>query len=907
MSHGRSKSTVISLLAAISVFATDLAFAVDEITVTTRKTEENLQDVPIAITAIPEAVLQRSGVSGLEDVTKFSPSFIFDQNSAQKDVRIAVRGLSATRGRSNVAFLVDNIDVTSEAIGTSGAGLLTSQRLLGDVQRVEAVKGPQSALYGRAAFAGAINYVTKDAPDEFEASIGTQIAQYEDYQVDGSVGAPINDQLGFIFNGYWFDSEGQYNNAITKTPLGGGDGYGGALTLNWDPLDNLDVKTRIEYTDENYDDLPRARYVEDVFVTAPNPGTTINGGNDFEGSYPSTYGSTGTAEFPLRRSENPRSYCIPTGTGPTGRATYDCDINRPSQDYEGTSQELFRISTVINWDPQNINGTFSSLTGYIDSETHEEYDWDANAAGRPDMIPANADDPVFSSGSHDIYNDDTVEIFSQEFRWRSEFDGPLNYTLGLQYWTQERVQIEQGILGGADVPDDEGGTIVGDPMWQEDFFQVLETGDNFRDPRVVEDDHKSIYGMIEWDINDQWKSTFEGRFTKEKFKQERAIWLGAFGTFFLTANDQDCSFNNSVGCNTFDVIENQDIGILAEKAPQNVFLVSDVESDFFAPKFTLEFKPTDEALYYFSAGKGVKPAGLDVLGGGGQPAQTQPGAFDLTDPQGFADAKDEVIQTYLGEREFASEKMWAYELGSKQTFSGGLGDLVLNSALFFQDYTDKQVSVRTVNPETGLTTRQTINAGKAEVWGVELEASWFTAIEGLTINAGYTWLDTEYVEFDEVTSSSNTAAKLGNCIPQNALGNPDGPLNRCLVSRAGKQLERAPEHAVVFNANYTRPLAGTAWEWFVEGDAQYQSSRFADTENTTEFDSYSKVNLRAGLTADNWEALIFIDNAFDDDTVTSGSEIPDFSQELTFPAPAFITLGILPEKRQVGVRANYNF
>ena len=142
MSHGRLLSTVVSLVAALSVITTNSAFAIDEIVVQTRKTDENLQDVPIAISVIGEQVLERMGSDGLEDITKFSPSFIFDQNTNLKSVRIAVRGLSAARGRSNVAFLVDGIDVTSEAIGTSGAGLLTSQRLLSDVQQVEAVKGP---------------------------------------------------------------------------------------------------------------------------------------------------------------------------------------------------------------------------------------------------------------------------------------------------------------------------------------------------------------------------------------------------------------------------------------------------------------------------------------------------------------------------------------------------------------------------------------------------------------------------------------------------------------------------------------------------------------------------------------------------------------------------------------------
>jgi outer membrane receptor protein involved in Fe transport len=889
MSYGRSKSTVILLTAALSILATDIALAIDEIVVTTRKLEENLQDVPIAITAIGEQTLKRTGSKGLEDITKFSPSFIFDQNSAQKDVRIAVRGLSATRGRSNVAFLVDGIDVTSEAIGTAGAGLLTSQRLLSDVVRVEAVKGPQSALYGRAAFAGAINYVTKNAPDEFEATIGTEIATQSETSFNGSIGAPITDNFGFLLNGYIFDNEGQYNNAISGSSLGGGKGQGAALTLNFDPLDNLSLKARVEYTDEEYDDLPRVRYLDDVTVFAPNPGgPALNNGDPFQGDYVSSFGSVGNGPIlPLRRGENPR-----TGT-----------------DYEGTSQELFRASLVAEWDVEAINGSLKSLTGYVDSKTHEEYDWDANAIGRPDQI----------TGTHDIYNDDTVEIFSQEIRYQSEFDGPVNVIVGANYWTQKRVQTEQGLLGAMNLSPENSGCvgqdcIVGLPTWQEDFAPWLESGQNFRDPRLVEDDHKSIYMSLNWDIGDGWKATLENRYTREVFDQERTVWLGQFFTLKLT--DQGCSFTTEVVCTTSGFINdtppdpancfNFPAGPCAEPVPQNVRKSSQVKSDFNAPKFTLDWAVNDDAMVYFSVGKGVKPAGLDVLGGGGPPVSTALGQFDLRDAEQFEEAKQFVYSEYDKEREFESEEMWAYELGSKLQFEGALGDLIFNNAFFFQDYSDKQVSVRVVDPITNLTARKTENAGSAEVWGVELETTWFTPVEGLFFTAGYTWLDTEYVKFDEVTSSSNTIAKLGDCIPVNKFGGTDGVLDKCLVSRAGLELERAPQHAATVTGSYTAPLVGNL-EWFLEGDAQYQSDRWADAENTSKFDSFWKANFRVGLESDSWEVILFVDNAFDDDTITSGSEIPDFSEPLTFPAPAFVTLGVMPDKRQYGLRASYTF
>ncbi|MDQ1302885.1 MAG: iron complex outerrane recepter protein, partial [Pseudomonadota bacterium] len=133
---------------------------IEEVVVTTRKREENLQDIPLAVSAITAEQIQRQGINSLADVVQNQPSVKFDQSFGPADNRITVRGLSNTRGRSNVAFLIDGIDVTTENLISAGSGLLANRRLLSDVERIEVVKGPQSALFGRSAFAGAISYIT---------------------------------------------------------------------------------------------------------------------------------------------------------------------------------------------------------------------------------------------------------------------------------------------------------------------------------------------------------------------------------------------------------------------------------------------------------------------------------------------------------------------------------------------------------------------------------------------------------------------------------------------------------------------------------------------------------------------------------------------------------------------------
>jgi len=143
---------------------------VEEIVVTVSKKAESLQDVPMSVTAFSAADIERKGIKDIADVARFSTSIQFDESFAQSDTRIVVRGLSPTRGRQNVALLVDGVDVSSEAITSSGGSLLINTRLV-DIERIEVVLGPQMALYGRSAFNGAIQYITKDAAEEFEADL----------------------------------------------------------------------------------------------------------------------------------------------------------------------------------------------------------------------------------------------------------------------------------------------------------------------------------------------------------------------------------------------------------------------------------------------------------------------------------------------------------------------------------------------------------------------------------------------------------------------------------------------------------------------------------------------------------------------------------------------------------------
>ena len=223
---------------------------IEEVVVTVRKREENLQDVPISVDAFTSAEIDRKGISDITDVARLSPSIQFDESFAQSDTRITVRGLSPTRGRQNVALLLDGIDVSSEAISSSGGSLLLNTRLV-DIERIEVILGPQMALYGRSAFAGAIQYITKDPSEELEGQVKVDVSDFNRFSATGSVSGPIaGDALGFRFNAAWWDEDGYYQNTITNEEVGGDKGVGLALTFKSEIGDRVSLKFRSEYTDD---------------------------------------------------------------------------------------------------------------------------------------------------------------------------------------------------------------------------------------------------------------------------------------------------------------------------------------------------------------------------------------------------------------------------------------------------------------------------------------------------------------------------------------------------------------------------------------------------------------------------------------------------------------------------------
>ena len=107
-----------TIVAAIATSAK--AQQLEEIVVTARKTTENLQDIPLTITAFTSDMIARQNIRSAQDVVKFTPGLNYDKGFAAQDTRISIRGLPVVRGKPPVGILLDGIVISSESISTAG-------------------------------------------------------------------------------------------------------------------------------------------------------------------------------------------------------------------------------------------------------------------------------------------------------------------------------------------------------------------------------------------------------------------------------------------------------------------------------------------------------------------------------------------------------------------------------------------------------------------------------------------------------------------------------------------------------------------------------------------------------------------------------------------------------------------
>jgi len=898
------------------------AFAqIEEIVVTTRKRAENLQEIPIVVTAFTAENIERKGIGNITDILKYTAGVQINEAFVPQDQRITIRGLAPTRGRPNVAVLQDDIDISSEALQSSGGSLLINPRLF-DIERVEIVKGPHSALYGRSAFAGAINYITKKPGNEFEGRGQLEVGGYGKFDVKGSVSGPlIEDKLSIGVNAAYWKFDGFHKNSLTGERLGGYEGAGVGSSMIFRATDTLKVTLRGEYTDDSAE--PLARGVVATNTAAPVP---ANARTDVPPLVGGSVTPRGFVVSPLLTTFRIVDGAIPDRKAGNLVARISPNPRTPGKDYPGVDRKVFRATLRI--DEEFSVADFTSLTHYGHGQAQQLLEL------------ANVGDVNRALVAQEINFDTDTKLVSQELRLLSNTDGDLKWNLGGLYWNEEANQLSRSLTCFTSFPAtlQAGPAVITIPQGNPGVFcgpLVAAVGTTL--PSNPENwgrntFHSSVFASIDYDITEQISISGEIRQTWEREHTKGPVFTHSIDPFGIISPGPD-----PVGCSPPPAPPGppgppvivprcltRDAGVIMPNGMRDprgsLATIGGLKTDnYYTPRLGLNFKATDDLLLYAAAAEGIKPGGISTLGGGN-------GGYNR-----------ELL-------EYDPEKMWVYEGGWKSTLMDGKA--IFNGAVYYQDYTDKQANTQVVLANGTLGTR-VVNAASARVWGTDIELA-LQPTEELNFNVGYTWLDAKYKKFVVRTGGANPIVRSGNCTqvvtyeqyvqtPGAAVGVGTAVPNtsrqvvsptaapatnerivasggrQCDVDKSGNRLEFAPTHSLAFNVLYKADL-GNDMSWVSELSVQAQSKRYADDDQRSYLQGYWSADVRTGIETDTYSVTAYVDNVFNDDTIKAGLANTDFPNLGAIVSPGPFTLILpsnftanLPDRRQFGVRASYKF
>ncbi|MFN8626757.1 MAG: OmpA family protein [Candidatus Binatia bacterium] len=268
---------------------------IEEIVVTAQKREENIQEVPISVTALSGVALAERGASSITDLRESVPNlYIAPVGQGVSGTNISMRGTS-----NNDPSLSQNATVGLYVDGFYIAKIIGNNLDLEDLERVEVLRGPQGTLFGRNTTGGAVNMVTKKPTEELSLTAGTEVGNYDAFKGRVTVNVPLVGQ-----NGYWksdalgtislrenvvYKSHDGYadNRSPTSVKASGGSELGtlnrvfNMTALRWQPTKAISIDYSFEY--HRHRQTPPGWQVTKVFPRGdPNYNPRINPGGSFD-------------------------------------------------------------------------------------------------------------------------------------------------------------------------------------------------------------------------------------------------------------------------------------------------------------------------------------------------------------------------------------------------------------------------------------------------------------------------------------------------------------------------------------------------------------------------------------------------------------------------------------------------
>jgi len=364
--------------------------AIEEIVVTAQKRSERLQDVPIAVSAIGEQTLKDAGVKDIRDVANVTPALVVTQSENSSSISARVRGVG-TQGsnpglESAVAVFIDGVMRSRNGVAFGD---------LGELERIEVLRGPQGTLFGKNASAGVVNATTKRPSDHWTGYADMSYYEGNEVRLAGKVSGPLSDEVRMSLNVLSAKYDGSAFNYGTNKQVNGYNRNGARAKLEWTPSDTLTVTFIADWV-KSLDQC-----------CAVVPGATVNP--------PNAYLTTviGPSILPVVAQE--------------GNRNIDNDLDPKTKDSN------WGLSGTIEWGIGNH--TLTSITAYRGWTNVELRDGDGRS-GLPTYIQAAAlggnDNRLHDWGWLDF------KQFTQELRIASPTDTQFNYVAGLYYYTTEQ-------------------------------------------------------------------------------------------------------------------------------------------------------------------------------------------------------------------------------------------------------------------------------------------------------------------------------------------------------------------------------------------------------------------------------------------------------------------------------------
>ncbi|MBL8270646.1 TonB-dependent receptor [Steroidobacter sp.] len=785
---------------------------IDTIIVTAQKREQSLQDVPIVVTAVSEQLLQDTGVKDIKDLTILTPGLLVTSTSNESVTTARIRGIGTVGDNagleSSVGVVIDGVYRPRNGVGFGD---------LGELERIEILKGPQGTLFGKNTSAGVINVVTKRPSFDFGANVEVTAGDYGAMEGAASVTGPFSESVagrlyvasrerdGYldVVRGAGPRTEDEDVDRKFKTARG---------QLLFKPSDSLDIRLTADYTDrdENCCAAPQAVLTPTTGVLAVL--TALGGANSFR---------------------NPAD--------PFDRVAYSNRSTKQEVEDKGASAE-------INWDLAGLSGaTLTSITAWRNWETSNGQDADFTTV-----------DILYRAPNGDFGNE--FKQLTQEFRLAGESE-KLSWLVGLFYAKEDLDSRDQLILG---------------TQFQQ-YFNALLGGALNLIPAQLQPLLYPGNGATR-DVYKQESKNW-ALFTNNSIRFTDALELTLGLRYTDESKDLDSSYSNGhggVGCATLRAIPQfvaspsaaTIFGIgcsvtYADPIFNNVAFSQSLDEEEWSGTAKLAYRFNDDVMSYLSYAKGYKGGGFNLY-------RERTGNFLLS--AGVAGGPVVDRDTH-----FNKETVDSYELGVKTQWADN--SLLLNGAVFYQDYTDFQL-----NTFTGL---QFVVTSLPQVVskGVDLDFVWFTPFEALSFQGGITYADTTIEDF-------GTAG---------GLFRPE---------RKDDTLSFAPEYSASLSATYEQPV-GSSLLFRGNIGARYTSeyNTGSNLDPRKMQDAMTLVNARIGLGADDekWMVELWALNVTDEDyyqvlfdaTLQGSSTAPGASQS---------TLnGFLGAPRTYGVTARFKF